>query len=432
VIRNLKKKLKQLDIHTLEVVKKSAGATVIKVFGIIAGVIVSIIMGRTLGADGLGIINLATRITSICLVVSMFGMDSVLVKNISIGYGNKDYSYVGKNIYTALRLNVPIAIILAISGIILSPWLSNSIFKEPILKWPLIIAFIVLIAQTISRIYGASLTGFRKIWQSNLVNETLSIWIVAIVLLVFITLKYEINIINIAMVFGLARIIVSVTVGTYWKSLFNSKYKKECYIKPMLKMAMPMFLVSSTGVVASNIDVVMLGWLSNAKEIGLYTVAARLAFFVSFFLQLSNAAIAPKIATLYFTKDKEALQILVKRVTLGLIAIALLIFLIFSLFGTVILNVWGTEFSDAYWLLMILSFGQLINIATGPAGTLLVMCGREKIHSKISLTGMILNIAFNLILIKIYGVLGAAIATAATVSIENVLKLYYSRKILKA
>ena len=54
-------------MHTLEVVKKSGSATIVKVLGMIAGLLVSVALARILGAKGLGIINLTSKIVSILI-----------------------------------------------------------------------------------------------------------------------------------------------------------------------------------------------------------------------------------------------------------------------------------------------------------------------------------------------------------------------------
>jgi hypothetical protein len=50
----LKYKFSSLDVHTKEVIFKSSASTIVKVGGLIFGVLVSIFLGRTLGAEGLG------------------------------------------------------------------------------------------------------------------------------------------------------------------------------------------------------------------------------------------------------------------------------------------------------------------------------------------------------------------------------------------
>lgn len=423
-----RQRLALLDENTLEVVRKSSASIVVKVIGMIAGVLVSIFIGRTLGPDGIGVINLANRIVSLLMVITMFGMGSVLVKQIAIGYERKDWQLVGNSIYTSSIINGAIAAVLTIAGIVVAPYLSQNIFHTPELEIPLRIAFILMLPQTFSRIFASGLIGFRKIWQSNLVNETLSMWVIGILLLTLYFLKIEINIVRVAIIYAVGRIAVTVSVLFYWKKIFRFKEKRNWMARPMMKMAIPMLLVSSTGLIAANADTIMLGWLSSTREVGLYNVAARIALLVSFFLQVSNAAISPKLASLFADGKIKEMEKMVKSVTGGLMGIAAISLLFFIVAGKPLLGLWGNEFKDAYLILVILGVGQFLNISTGCSGLLLIMCGHEKVHGHISLVFVILNLILNYIFIKNWGAIGAATATAITVGGENLAKLILAKQ----
>lgn len=430
MIQKIKTKILMLDEHTLEVVKKSSASMIVKILGMVVGLLVSIFLGRTIGADGLGIINLANTIASLFLVLTIFGFNNVLIKNIAISHSNKEWKKISDNIYTSTWFNGSLAFLLAVVGIFLVPYVSEAVFNDTNLEIPLMIAIAMIIPQTFSRIYASGLNGFRKIWQSNLVNNALSIWVVAIGLIVLQILKIKITVINVAILYAIGRVIVTGSIIVYWKRIFNYKGKRSFILTPMLKMALPLLLVSGTSILASNADALMLGWLTNVREVGLYSVAARLALLVSFFLQVSNAAISPKLASLYASNSFIEMNVLVKRVTLGLLIIAVLFLVTFIIGGNFFLGLWGDEFKEAYLVLIILAIGQFFNISTGCAGMILIMCGFEKLLGKISIVAVVLNISLNFYLISKYGALGAAIATAITVIAENLTKfIIVNRKV---
>jgi O-antigen/teichoic acid export membrane protein len=52
-----------------------------------------------------------------------------------------------------------------------------------------------------------------------------------------------------------------------------------------------------------------------------------------------------------------------------------------------------------------------------------MMTGHEKILGRITLVSVVLNISLNLLLIPYYGAIGAAITTATTVTLENIVKV---------
>jgi O-antigen/teichoic acid export membrane protein len=422
MLTKIKNKISKLDEHTIEVLKKSSSSIIVKLFGMLVGIFVSIFLGRTIGAEGLGIISLANTIASLLIVITLFGFNNVIIKNIAISDSNRDWRTISENIYTSIYFNGILALLIALVGVLLVPYLVEEIFDIPDLKIPLLIATVMIIPQTFSRIFASGLNGLRKIWQGNLVNEVLSIWIVGLGLIIFYFFKIKITLINTAIIYAVAKLIVSFVTFFYWKSIFNYKGEKSLILKPMLKKALPLLLVTGASIIASSTDVLMLGWLTNAKEVGLYSIAAKLSLLMSLFLQVSNSAISPKLASLFALKNITELEVLVKRVTSGLIIIGILFLGNFIFFGDFLLSFWGNEFKEAYYVLIILSVGQFFNISSGCAGLLLVMCGFEKIHGYISLLSLIINLGLNYILILNYGLIGAAIATAITVVFENIIK----------
>jgi O-antigen/teichoic acid export membrane protein len=423
MINKLKAKILKLDSHTLDVVRKSFKAMSVKIAGMIIGLIVSVSLGRILGSEGLGIINLTSTIASLLVVITLFGFSNVLVKNIALSVHNRNWRIINNNIYTSKWFNGSLAIFVVIIGVPSVSILSEGIFRNPSLEIPLIIAVVMIIPQTFSRIFASGLIGFQKIWQSNLVNDTLSIVIVGFGILVSKILDVKITVVNVAIIYAIGRFVVMCSVFLYWKTIFNYEGRKKFILKPMLKMALPLLLISGTSIVASNSDILMIGWLNDMKQVGLYTVAARLALLVSLFLQVSNAAISPKLATLFASNNIAEIDVLVKQVTLGLVLIGVGFLIFFTLGGEWVLSLWGSEFKEAHLILIILAVGQFFNISTGCAGMILIMCGYEKLHSRISLFSVVLNIALNYVLILSYGAVGAAVATAITVTFENILKL---------
>ena len=421
----LKKITSKLDINTLEVLNKSISSSLVKISGMMAGVFVSIFLGRFLGAEGFGIINLVNRIVLVIITVALLGMQPVIVKKVSIAYNRLNWERIGNSLFSAFLINGIITIVLVIVFIYLTPYIANNIFQNSNLETPLLIGVLMIVPMVASRLLSSGLIGFKKIWQSNLVNNTLSAVIVALLLLISHFFKIEINVVSVAIIYAISRLIVFICVSSYWRTIFKNKSKNKYIGNDMLKMALPMFLVTFSAVIASNADGLMLGWLGNASQVGLYAVAAKVALLTSFFLQVTNAAIAPKVAALFEENKINELEIMVQKVTFFLFIIGLLSLLLFLFFGNFLLSMWGNEFNSAYSILIILSIGQFFNLTTGAVGVLLVMTGHENILSKISISFLILNLVLNFIFIYKFGALGAAISTAICVISQNLLKLYY-------
>lgn len=412
----------------LDVVKKSISSLFVKISSQIIGLFITIYIANNLGAKGMGLISLSNKFAALILIITTFGFGNVILKKISIAESRGNVEEIASTIKTAIRFNGIIASVITIIIILFIPKICDVFFNEPELVIPLSISVLMVVPQTLSRVFSAALNGMNKIWQSNLVNQALSFWFIGLSLLIVHILNYEITVNTIAIIYGISRLVVFCSVGIYWKSIFKFKGRTDNLLKEMIKMALPLLIVSSAFVITSNADIIMLGFLSSTEEVGKFTVAARLAFILSFFLYVANSAISPKIASLYAENKIKELRVLVQKMTGLLTIIAIVCFSILFFFGKKILSFWGDEFIDSYDVLITLSIGQFFNISTGCVGLLLILCGYEKDQGKISLVTLILNLVLNYFFIINFAAFGAALATAITVILMNIVKVVIVKK----
>jgi len=426
-MRNVIKRISKLDEHTKEVLLKSSSTIIIQFIGVGARLITSIILGRILGTAGLGEINLINQVIAIVMVISMFGMDHVLVKKIAIGHSKNKQDEIGNVVYSALALNILVASILTILGVLSAKFISIT-FNNPKLQIPLIISLIVIIPQTIGGVFASVINGYNKIWQSRLLKDFSTSIIVLLGVCLYWVLEIQLDLFSVILLYVLGRTVTFLMATLYWKYLFKPFYIKKYFDKSMLKMAKPLLFVSASSLLLSSVDVLMLGWLSDSSNVGLYTVAARLVLFIAFFLQITNAAISPKIAIFYSKNQFKEMNLMVKQVTFWLIIIGVISMFFFIFLGKPILGLWGDDFKDAYFCLIILCFGQFINISTGCSGVLLIMSGHQKVFSYISGFFLILNLILNYFLIIRYDIIGAAIATTIVISGENIVRVIIAKQ----
>ena len=416
----IKKIVSNYDSDTREVYITAFKAMLVKVLGVLAGLLISIFLARSLGSDGLGVVNFANRVLMILLLLTTFGFDHVIVKFIAIAKKKLDSTSIKSTLKTSLLFNGVLSFFIASIGVILLQIFINFGYVNRSLFKPIIIVLVMLIPQTITMIYRSALNGYGKIWQANLIKQTLSLTLVGLGLFFYWFYDVSITPISVLLLYAIARVILAVVVYLMWRYTFKSKSQGQYDIKPMIKMGRPMLLVAGAGVISSNVDVFMLSAFGTFDDIGIYTVAAQIAMLTAFFLQVTNSAIAPKLASLFSSGRIEQMERMVQSVTRGLIVLGLISTIVYIIFGKSLLALWGNEFHNAYPIMIVIVIGQFSNLATGCSGMLLVMCGLEKTHGYLSLFSFLLNIILNLLFIFSYGVLGVAIATASTAVIVNI------------
>jgi O-antigen/teichoic acid export membrane protein len=184
-------------------------------------------------------------------------------------------------------------------------------------------------------------------------------------------------------------------------------------IGPWVRSTLPLLGIGILGVVNTQADILLLGAIKGAEAVGIYKVALQNALLITFPLVAIKAVSGPTISSLHAKGDRKLLQRIITYATcmawLGSLPIAL---------GFVVEGKWfllflfGREFVEGAMALGILSMGYLINVTMGAVDLVLIMTE----HEDMALKGMGFATAFNVILnsvfIPLWGLNGAAIATA--------------------
>ena len=421
-----------MDLHTKEVINKSFLSTLVKASSVIVSLVVSIYLGRSVGADELGAIDLTNRLFLIIVMFSMLGMDNVLVKNIAIANAKNDEKRIFEIFRSARLLNYPLSSVLSLLMILLAPMVAAYLFRNEQMVWPLIVVFMTLLPQAVTRINVGIITGLRKIWQGNMFNETVTIWFVGLSLVVYNYLYGAPSILHVIILYSVGRVLASITSSIYLKKVKPRRniQNVSSHTRSMLSTGVPLFAISAVTLIVSNLSPIFLSTLSTSANVGLFSVAARLALLMAFLLLMTNSAISPKLASLYENGEISEIQGLIQRISSLLIIMGIGFLVTYIVFGDFILGIWGNEFREAYWVLVILSIGQLINISTGSTGVLLIMSGHERILTVFTITFFVVIAIITYLAILNWGLLGAAFATALGLFLDNLAKWILVRKFI--
>jgi O-antigen/teichoic acid export membrane protein len=174
--------------------------------------------------------------------------------------------------------------------------------------------------------------------------------------------------------------------------------------------------------------VLIAGALVSSSEVAYLTAAQRTAMLTSFVLMVVNMVVAPRYALLWKENKLNEIQRLAKWSTRGMVALALPVIIVMLVMPDFIMGLFGDEFVVAGNLLAIMAIGQFINVATGSVGFLLNMSGHERDFRRVTMFAGPLTIILSYFFIVQWGVIGAAIATAVGLSLQNLGALFMVRK----
>ena len=172
-----------------------------------------------------------------------------------------------------------------------------------------------------------------------------------------------------------------------------------------------MLMSSSLIMIMGWTDTIILGIFRTEQEVGIYSVALRIAAITGGVLFAINSIAAPKFAEFHARGDLESLSKIAKQSTKLIFWTSTPVLMVLFLFPSLVLGIFGEDFKKGIYALIFLSFGQFVSAVSGSVGYILQMTGRQMLFQKIILSATAFNILLNLILIPPYGINGAAIAS---------------------
>lgn len=192
------------------------------------------------------------------------------------------------------------------------------------------------------------------------------------------------------------------------------KAKPVRHTKHWILASLPMLLTEGLYLVLLNSDIVLLGVFVDPDKVGVYFAATRIVNLVTFIYFAVAALAVPKFSELYAKDEKGELQHFVHNIIQWIFWPTLAAAAFILLFGRLALGFFGDGFEDGYVLLAILMIGFLARASTGPVEYLLNMTGHQNATAATYAGAAVLNIMLNLVLVPIYGLEGAAMATACS------------------
>ena len=197
------------------------------------------------------------------------------------------------------------------------------------------------------------------------------------------------------------------------------------WIKKLFFDAWPLALSGMAATIYLRIDKIMIGQMTDASQVGIYTAATRLAEAWYFLPICIMTSLYPAIVKALKNKSKEQdarMQEMYKMMVLLGYTTAIITVLFAK---PLIAFLFGPEYEPASQILVLYIWsGLFVNIAMVKAAWLKAM-NFTKIQFASTLAGAVINIGLNLFLIKHYGVIGAAWATIISYAIEGYFILFF-------
>jgi O-antigen/teichoic acid export membrane protein len=397
-----------------------------QIIGLATGFLLRVILGGFLGASPLGLYTMTLTIYIIASVVGGFGIPAAIVKYVAEFKENKEKIniFVSSGVVNSVFFG-------AIAGTVLFA-LSNTlanIFNMPELTDLLkIIAFSLPFLLVNNTLLGL-LNGLREMKSYSFFAVLRSVFLLFFtILLVYIGLGIK----GAVLALGLSEI------GTLFLLIFISRnffhFVIRDYVKTtkeVVKFGSQLFLAGAIWMTNTNADKLLVGYFLMDEDVGIYAIAVVFASVFSRIPGVISTVTYPMMSENYGKKLHQANEILINKTIKYSLAILSILAILLIIFARDIIS-WllGPEFLPAVIPLTILVIALIFSGSLVSTGSAFSAAGRPDLTFKINLVMLVPNIALNILLIPLLGITGAAIGTAASLSVGTILGIYLRIKIL--
>jgi len=393
------------------------GAYALVIAGNALNLVINVALSRWFGKSGFGAFNFAMACLQVLCIIAGLGVERLLVREVARCLVHQAWGLLHGILRWATKTVGLVSLGLGIAGLIGAWGLKAAGVFEQQSATTFMIALVGLPLFSLSIIRQSAMRGLHRILLGIMPELVLT---PVLLLVSLLGLRYLAPVgwltPQSAMGVNVAVFFVTLVVGIVLLRAVLPKQVRatapEYRAKAWLLSTVPFTLVSGMFVLNSRPSAIMLGMILGKDAVGAYSAALRGAEIVMFIIIPMNTVLLPTVAHLFASGEHDRLQRVVTAASRGVCAVSGVATIGLVLFGKWFLWLFGKEFMVDWLTLSILCAGQFASTIAAFSANLLTMTGFERDAALGIAVSAVLNVVGNAVLIPLWGVPGAALATS--------------------
>lgn len=396
------------------------GSTALVLFGIVLSsvsrLLERVIVARLFDPSVYGEVALGLAVLSIGTTVSLVGMNHGIPRYLSRFDDERDLRgtwlvalvasvLVGSAVSLALLANTEL-----ITSVLFDADASSALLTLFVLSIPLNVAVTVGVAT----LRGMENTSYKLV-AKNVVQPGLRLVLIAALL------SGGFGLISVGYAYVASAAVTLVVAHLLANRLFSLVGPVRTHFRELVTFSAPLIVTMLLSVLLTQTDTLMLGALTTSEEVGVYNAAYPLANSLLLVVSAFGYLYLPLTSRLDAEEKLDEVSEIYRITTKWGYVVTFPAFLTFVLFSEDVVTIFFTEqYAAGGTALAILSLGFFTSAAFGRNRSTLSALGHTKHILGADLVTIAINIALNVVLIPVYGFVGAAGASAAAYFVRNV------------
>jgi len=409
--------------------KQSILGSVYSYIGVALGfVVMGILLPRILSTDQVGLLRVMVSYATLFAQFAGLGFGAVTIKLFPHfrDASRKHHGFLG----IALLIGLVGFLIAASVYLLIKPYLlehaqekSELFFTYYYYVIPLI--FFTLLFNIFDNYYRVLYNAVKGIYYKEVVQRILTL---VIILLFFFQI---INFRQLVILYVLVLISPSLIL---FVSLIRSK---QLHLKPdtnfitpelrkeMIQVGFYGILASFSGVLVLNIDIIMVNSMVGLSAAGIYAITFYFGTLILVPLRTMGKISSVVISDAWKNNDKETINDIYRRSSISLSVVGVLLFI--GIWGNIdnVFHILGNSYISGKMVIFFIGIANLFDIAVGINSHIIVNSKYYRYLSFFLLIFAVIIVVSNILLIPVYGLVGAAMASFISKFLYNFIKVVF-------
>lgn len=394
------------------IAKNSFWLSISNVGGRFIKAIIIIYAARVLGVERWGVFSYAVTIVAFFSIFIDLGINSILVRELTRADGLKEKSQI---LSTSLTIKTVFLAVGVFFIIFVVPHIINVQGVKEIIP---IVVFILIFDGLREFGFALNKTYEKMEREAGLFLLTN----IAIVVLGFVFLSIRPSVKSFAVAYALGTGLGVIATAFVLRDKLRRIFSDFCFklVKPILSTAWPFAISGVLGILMINTDILLIGVLLSAKDVGLYSASDRIIQILYLIPSVISVSVLP-----LFSRIAGEDNVKMRRVMENIIGVTMLVAIPISIGGAIlgeniISFLFGSAYSGATLTFRILILTLMINFPAVILSSAIFSYNHQKSLIVNSVIGGFSNVLLDLILIPRFGITGSAVATLIAISLSNV------------
>jgi len=395
---------------------------------IIGFITTGILFPSYLTTEQIGLISVLVAYAIIFSQFASLGFNNTATRMFSY-FRNKEKKHNGF-LFIATVVSLAGLLISVLFLILLQPYIiANKADESPLLAEfflfiiPLIFANLVF--RTLDTYYKVLYNAVIGTFSKEIIQRI--VILIAIILYFLEILSFSQFLILYVIAFFFPLVLLFISLGVKKELSFKPDFSlfNRDMVNTLISVSFFGIISSATGIITLNIDRIMIGEILGLGPTGIYTTV----FFYGTLVILPSRALL-KISSVFIAdawkdNDRNKLLELYKQSSINLLLIGILILVGLWVNIDNIFQILDDNYLPGRYVILIIGFAYLFDMSLGVNISIIANSKKYKYNALFKVLLVILIIGFNLILIPKYGIVGAAIASAAAKFLENLIRYIF-------